>query len=92
MQKKELNHHTDVVMSEKVINEQSVPESEQRQQVRLHELESSVTGMLQTMEKRFESSMEKLLVRVVEVSKGPSVKTKQKVGRATAPLVSPAGG
>ena len=35
--------------------------------------------------------MEKLLVKVVEVSKVPSVETKMKVGSATTPFWSPGG-
>ena len=83
--------HHDIVMGEKDANERSVAESEHRQQVRLHELQSSVTGMFQSMEQRFESSIEKLLVRVTEVSPARSVRMK-KVGRDTAPLSAPGRG
>ncbi len=52
--------------------------------------ESTVKGMFQALEQRFETSIEKLFVRVTEVSPARSVKPK-KAGRDPAPLSAPWG-
>ena len=82
--------HPDVVMGDKHTNERSVAESEKRQEARLHELKSTVTGMFQALEQRFDTSIEKLFARVTEVSTPRSVKPK-KAGRDPAPLSAPGG-